>query len=319
MSAGMSNASCSTSRYVSTRIGNDGNSRTVCSRSCALSRWSQSGMRRRGLPRGSSSARAAFMRKRAPNSDDSPISSSTASLRLVRREAPQGVERHRPVEIRETQHDAVVRGLHLHVRTGVRVASVAAAKRTRARDARAPFPTARSRVRQTARESRCARHSSRRESVRRRERLSSGTTPVACALLMNVLDERLCRGVIALVLGGDRVRSRLPFARRSSSPPQRADARREVRRARRVLAVPEGHSRRRARRRSHDHAIVLDRIDAPRRRAELKDVADARLVHELLVELTEARAVGQVDGVEAAIGNRSTINHRDESCAAERR
>ena len=83
----MSNASCSTSRYVSTRIGNDGNSRTACSRSSALSRCSQSGMRRRGLPRGSSSARAAFMRKRAPNSDDAAHFLEHAPLRLRRRRA----------------------------------------------------------------------------------------------------------------------------------------------------------------------------------------------------------------------------------------
>ena len=91
-----------------------------------------------------------------------------------------------------------------------------------------------------------------------------------------------------------------------------------MRRARRVLAVPEGHSCRRARRRRDDHAIVLDRVDAPRRRAELKHVADARLVHELLVQFAESRAIGEIDGVEAAVGNRAAGNDRDHARAARR-
>ena len=69
--------------------------------------------------------------------------------------------------------------------------------------------------------------------------------------------------------------------------------------------MPEGHSRRRARRGSHDHAIVLDRVHAPRGRAELEYVADARLVHEFFIQLAESRAVGEVDGVESAIRNRA--------------
>ena len=39
---------------------------------------SQSGMRLFGIPRGNSSARPAFMRNRAPNSDDAPTSSITS-------------------------------------------------------------------------------------------------------------------------------------------------------------------------------------------------------------------------------------------------
>ena len=66
-------------------------------------------------------------------------------------------------------------------------------------------------------------------------------------------------------------------------------------------------------------AIVLDRVDAPRRRAELKHVADARFVNELLVELAESRAVGKVDGVEAAVGNRAAGDHGDHARAARRR
>src|SRR5688572_4713480 len=87
-------------------------------------------------------------------------------------------------------------------------------------------------------------------------------------------------------------------------------------RARHVFAVPEWHPRGRARRRRHDDAIVLDGPYAPGARAELKHVADTRLVHELLVQLAESRAVGEVDGVEAAVGNRAAGDHGDHATPA---
>ena len=62
----------------------------------ALSRCSQSGIRRRGLPRGSSSARAAFIRNRAPNSDDAPTSSSTSRSASADAERAEGVDGRRP-------------------------------------------------------------------------------------------------------------------------------------------------------------------------------------------------------------------------------
>ena len=52
-----------------------------------------------------------------------------------------------------------------------------------------------------------------------------------------------------------------------------------------VFAVPERHPRWHSGRVRDDDAIVLDRRDSPRRRAELKDIAHPRLVHELFVEL----------------------------------
>ena len=111
----MSNASCRTSRYVSTRIGKLGNCRTVCSRSSDLSRCSQSGIRRRGFPRGSSSARAAFILNRAPNSDVEPDFLHHQLLRSGAGESEQRLNRRADAEIRQAQHDTVVGSLHLQV------------------------------------------------------------------------------------------------------------------------------------------------------------------------------------------------------------
>ena len=101
---------------------------------------------------------------------------------------------------------------------------------------------------------------------------SSGTTPVADALLGDV---------------GPQIPARSPASHRyavSSAASSRlarrefaselTDAPREIDASRHELAVPEGHARRRAGRGHDDDPIVLDRADAPRRRAELKDVAN---------------------------------------------
>ncbi len=97
---------------------------------------------------------------------------------------------------------------------------------------------------------------------------------------------------------------------RGQLAPQLTHAMTQRHRPRRELSVPERHPRRCARRGRHDHAVVLDRPDAPRRRPELKHVAHARLVHELLIELSESRAVRQVHGIKAAIRNGPTRDHR---------
>ena len=138
------------------------------------------------------------------------------------------------------------------------------------------------------------------------------------ALLMDVLDQRLRRRRVALVFLGN-AGDVLCRPRSREVAPQEADARRDVRRPRRKFAVPEGHPCRRSRRRCHDHAIVLDGVDAPGRGAELKYIADARLVDEFLVQFAESRPVGQIHGIESAIGNGPTVYHRDEPGAAERR
>ena len=63
-------------------------------------------------------------------------------------------------------------------------------------------------------------------------------------------------------------------------------------------------------------AVVLDALDAPGGGAELEGVADARLVHELLVQLAEARAVRQVHRVEPAVGDRAAGDRRHQARAA---
>ena len=61
----------------------------------------------------------------------------------------------------------------------------------------------------------------------------------------------------------------------------------------RGVALPERHPADLARRRRHQHPVVGDVLDAPRRRTEEEHVTHARLVDHLLVEFADpaARAV----------------------------
>ncbi len=68
---------------------------------------------------------------------------------------------------------------------------------------------------------------------------------------------------------------------------ERADGAPELRRPAERVAVPERQLARLPGRRRHEHPVVRDLLDAPRRRAEGEDVADPRLVHHLLVELAD--------------------------------
>ena len=72
---------------------------------------------------------------------------------------------------------------------------------------------------------------------------------------------------------------------------ERADRAPELDRASRLVAVPERHLARLARRGGDHDAVARDVLDAPARRAEQEHLAAARLVHHLLVELADARAV----------------------------
>src|SRR3954469_6878948 len=53
------------------------------------------------------------------------------------------------------------------------------------------------------------------------------------------------------------------------------------------VALPERQPARVSGRRRDEHPVVSDVLDAPRRRAESEDVADARLVDHLLVQLAD--------------------------------
>src|SRR5206468_2268006 len=60
----------------------------------------------------------------------------------------------------------------------------------------------------------------------------------------------------------------------------------------RSLPFPERDLALLSRGRRYEHAVVRDLLDAPRARAEQDDLAFARLVDHLLVELTDAAAAG---------------------------
>ncbi len=87
-----------------------------------------------------------------------------------------------------------------------------------------------------------------------------------------------------------------------------------------LVALPERQLAGQPRRRRHEHTIVRDVLDAPRRRAEGEDVADARLVDHLLVELahtaTRPLARGEEHGIQPAVRDRSATRHREALGAA---
>ena len=83
-----------------------------------------------------------------------------------------------------------------------------------------------------------------------------------------------------------------------------------------TIAVPERHLARFSRRGTHQDPIEPDLLDAPRRRAEKKDVAGVRLEDHLFVELSDAATgavllAGQKDTVESTIRNGAGVRHGD--------
>src|SRR4029079_5862924 len=63
-------------------------------------------------------------------------------------------------------------------------------------------------------------------------------------------------------------------------------------------------------------AIVLYCCDAPGCRSELEYIPNARLVDELLIELAESRAVGQIRGVKTTVRYRPARDDRSHSRTA---
>ena len=102
------------------------------------------------------------------------------------------------------------------------------------------------------------------------------------------------------VAGGSR-RQRLDLAHEG------ADGAAQLGGAAERVALPERQAPGQARRRRDEHAVVGDVLDAPRARAEGEQVADARLVDHLLVELADPApgtlAGGEEDGVQPAVGD----------------
>ena len=140
---------------------------------------------------------------------------------------------------------------------------------------------------------------------------SDGRTPVAELLLAQVLDER-ARGALVAGVQARQALHRALVVERGELALQAADGAPELERAPGLLALPERHLRRLARRGGDDHAVALDLLDAPCGRAEQEDLALARLVHHLLVELADAAAaVDEEDAVEPAVGDRARVRDRD--------
>ena len=137
------------------------------------------------------------------------------------------------------------------------------------------------------------------------DRAVVGHHPGGLGLLVEVRDEVEGRPLVeaAVAEAGDRVadvpvrssRVKAPMARPSSSGRPG------------LVAVPERHLPRLARRRGDDHLLEGDVLDAPRRRAEEERLAGAALVDHLLVELAHAGAVGQRDGEQPAVGDRAGV------------
>src|SRR3954452_15983017 len=109
------------------------------------------------------------------------------------------------------------------------------------------------------------------------------------------------RGLALLAQEGDQVARRLLVEVRRGSQLFRLAVHRPTRelaygaakldRTANLVALPERHRARQSRRRSDDHAVTRDLLDAPGRRAEQEGLARARLVDHLLVELAHAASV----------------------------
>src|SRR5437764_6422726 len=84
-----------------------------------------------------------------------------------------------------------------------------------------------------------------------------------------------------------------------------------------ALALPERDGAGQPRRRRDEDPVARDLLDPPRRGAEQERLAGARLVDHLLVQLAHApAAVDEVDAVEAAVGDRARVRHREPARAA---
>ncbi len=96
---------------------------------------------------------------------------------------------------------------------------------------------------------------------------------------------------------------------------ERADGRAELAAAADAVALPEGKPTRCARRRRDEHPVIGDLLDAPGGGAEREDVADARFVDHLLVQLAHApRAAlraGEEHPEEPPVGDRAAAGHRE--------
>ena len=250
--------------------------RRATSSSCAdRCRCCHSGLRRFGLSRGRSSARAAHSRNREANSADPPTSSvtswSSSSGSKTNSSAPGG--------------SAVASGIRAMIPSSLATADPSTPSRSRIRAFTASAHGAWTGMPYgECRMSRQSPTSSRpRSTVRVR---SVGSVPVASrcsARYARRLPRALAsspasrsRASAASGLAVDTSRAKAPSASPSSAGRPEA------------VAVPERHLARLPERGHHVDAVVRDVDDPPARRPEREDVVDARLVDHLLVELADA-------------------------------
>ena len=132
----------------------------------------------------------------------------------------------------------------------------------------------------------------------------------------------LRRAGIEIVLG-HKPRQRRGLGQRAQFAHQRADAAAKLQRTSRPIALPERHLARLAGRRRHQHAVVRDLLNAPRRRAQDKRLAGMALEDHLFVEFAHAHgfafAVGQKNTIQAAVGNGTGIQYRQSRRSVARR
>ena len=134
------------------------------------------------------------------------------------------------------------------------------------------------------------------------DRLVGGDDPGRGLLLAQVGDEVLGGAAVEVVLGGQLFR-----LARDRLAGEGADRLAQLGRAADPVALPEGHRAGHARGGGDDDAVAGDVFDPPGGGAEQEGLAGAGLVDHLLVELTDPAAVGQVDAVEAAVGDRAGV------------
>ena len=134
------------------------------------------------------------------------------------------------------------------------------------------------------------------------DRLVGGDDAGRRLLLAQVGDEVLGGAAVEVVLGGQ-----LGRLARDRLAGEGADRPAQLGRAADPVALPEGDRARGAGGRGDDDPVAGDLLDPPGGGAEQEGLAGAGLVDHLLVELADPAAVGQVDAVEAAVGDRAGV------------
>ena len=129
-------------------------------------------------------------------------------------------------------------------------------------------------------------------------------------LLVEVGDEVAGRELVERGLGAQ-VGDRVVGGPGPQVAGERADGPAELDRPPGLVAVPERHLARLARRGEHDHAVVGDLVDPPGARAEHERLAGPALVDHLLVELADAGALGEEHAEQAAVGDGAAVGDRD--------